>query len=505
MLFGISKKYILLLVACVLLGTLINPAANRVSAQEDTCGDGLSYQGSLPFDPGTYEAYLRLGRPRQSESALLYISTSTSNCVQLGSTNSARGDKWTKVGSFKLNTNTTPTFTLASPAIDSLPNANRPSLLIIPRKNPPCEPKSSCRLVFANNKNAYIIPVGTVLNEDSLQVFKTVDPSQDTIKDVDYYVGADFAYKKQKLELFDKRYIPIGRQSIYRVINYHSGQKIVLPEIVNQDLSSGFRNFAIGFPLRSRSILQVIGWISFLLLFLTVVAYAIRVIYSRLVWRSGHDEGSMSRFSLFAREKLGAFVYSSNRVKKFVPLLLLICGVLLCINIFRAHGLRIVNVSGESMKNTLQDKDKMIVNKFVKWWSTFNGQEYRPSRGKVVIVRKAENAFINKGDPGFVVKRIIGLPGERIVVNDHKITVYSNEHPKGFNPDSNSLWKDTFIYKASLFGGSVDVTLGRSEFFVVGDNRPGSEDSRTYGPVHASDIYGEVVGRMAPNFTLFKY
>jgi signal peptidase I len=91
-----------------------------------------------------------------------------------------------------------------------------------------------------------------------------------------------------------------------------------------------------------------------------------------------------------------------------------------------------------------------------------------------------------------LIKRVIGLPGEHVIVKDGFITIYNKQGR--INPDNIGLYKIT----APTTSGDVDVTLGPNEIFVCGDNRPNSEDSRAFGPVNVNNIVGKLVLRILP-------
>ncbi len=94
-----------------------------------------------------------------------------------------------------------------------------------------------------------------------------------------------------------------------------------------------------------------------------------------------------------------------------------------------------------------------------------------------------------------MVKRVIGLPGERVVIKDGVVTVYNREHPDGFNPDATGKWKSDLTNNPNE---NIDVSLGQSEILVAGDNRPESLDSRTNGPIDVSEIVGRAEARILP-------
>lgn len=151
-------------------------------------------------------------------------------------------------------------------------------------------------------------------------------------------------------------------------------------------------------------------------------------------------------------------------------------------------------VDGPSMMPTLANNDRLLVWKVPKTWARLTNGNYTPNRGDVVIF--VENSVATYGqDPGKqLIKRVIALPGERVVVKDDKVTVYNDEHPKGFNPDK-TLPYGKVIQETS---GNVDLVVPKNEVFVLGDNRANSLDSRAFGPVADRDIVGKLILRVWP-------
>lgn len=152
-------------------------------------------------------------------------------------------------------------------------------------------------------------------------------------------------------------------------------------------------------------------------------------------------------------------------------------------------------VDGPSMEQTLHTKDRLIIWKAGRTWSRITGNEYIPPRGTIIV-------FVKKGMYDFssdrekqLIKRVVGLPGDRVVVKEGKVTVYNDTHPNGFDPDVN-LPHDAKIQVTT--DGNVDMTVGPGEVFVAGDNRLNSLDSRSFGPVPATDIVGTLSLRILP-------
>ncbi len=126
-------------------------------------------------------------------------------------------------------------------------------------------------------------------------------------------------------------------------------------------------------------------------------------------------------------------------------------------------------VKGQSMEPTFFEHEYLIIDEI-----TYRLRE--PVRGEVIVFR----APVNMRD--YYLKRIIGLPGERVKVADNKVIVYNTNHPQGVVVEEDYLTEET--------DGAITVTLGPDEFFVLGDNRSASFDSRRFGPIKRSEIIG---------------
>lgn len=174
-------------------------------------------------------------------------------------------------------------------------------------------------------------------------------------------------------------------------------------------------------------------------------------------------------------------------------LLLLAIAPIIALSI-TAFAVQSYQVDGQSMETTLQDHDRLIVNKIPRTWARITGHPYLPHRGDIIIFNQANLPDAFSGEEKQLIKRVIGLPGDRVVVSNNTVIIYNKEHPGGFNPDTSVGYTIT----AKSIPGDVDVTLGDNQLFVSGDNRPNSEDSRYFGPIEANTIVGKLVLRLLP-------
>lgn len=148
-------------------------------------------------------------------------------------------------------------------------------------------------------------------------------------------------------------------------------------------------------------------------------------------------------------------------------------------------------VDGSSMTPTLQNGNRVFILKLPKTINNLRGKEYVPTRHEIIVFKKPNDPDTQ------LIKRVIGLPGDRVVVKDGKITVYNADNPDGFNPDANTDYGPTLASTV----GNVDIVVGDNELFVCGDNRApgGSFDSRSgLGLVPVQNIVGRLWIRYFP-------
>lgn len=127
-------------------------------------------------------------------------------------------------------------------------------------------------------------------------------------------------------------------------------------------------------------------------------------------------------------------------------------------------------VKGQSMEPNFYERDYLIIDEI-----TYRFR--KPERGEIIV-------FLSPVNRDHYLKRLIGLPGERIRVENNKVIVYNVEYPEGVVVEENYLGEST--------PGSSNYTLGDNQYFVMGDNRDASFDSRRFGPIDDNAIIGRV-------------
>lgn len=139
-------------------------------------------------------------------------------------------------------------------------------------------------------------------------------------------------------------------------------------------------------------------------------------------------------------------------------------------------------VKGASMEPTFHDHQYLIIDEIS---YRFND----PQRGDIIVFRYPQNP------QEYFIKRIIGLPGERVEIRDGNIYIYNDKYPEGFVLDESVYLADNIrTYDLS----EEIVTLRGGEYFVLGDNRNASKDSRSFGAVNKSFLTGRVMFRGWP-------
>jgi signal peptidase I len=158
-------------------------------------------------------------------------------------------------------------------------------------------------------------------------------------------------------------------------------------------------------------------------------------------------------------------------------------------------------VDGPSMETTLHNNDRLIVWKLPRSWSRITGHVYIPKRGDVVVFTDSRLGQFGQDPDKQLIKRIVGLPGEKVVVSGGDVTIYNTAHPNGFDPDKTLPYGK--VIPTTPIEGSW--TVGKGQVFVMGDNRGNSLDSRLFGPVDAHKIIGKLVVRVLPINTMKRF
>ena len=168
-------------------------------------------------------------------------------------------------------------------------------------------------------------------------------------------------------------------------------------------------------------------------------------------------------------------------IRTFIWDLVKIVGVSMAIIIpFRLLVAEPFVVSGSSMLSNFHNNDYLIVDRL-------SYRRSEPRRGDVVVMKYPKNTS------EYFIKRIIGLPGETVMLQNGKVVIVNPQNPQGMTIEEPYLSSGT-----PTLGRPGPYTLGNGEYFVLGDNRTASSDSRVWGILPENDIVGRAWLRIFP-------
>ncbi len=192
-------------------------------------------------------------------------------------------------------------------------------------------------------------------------------------------------------------------------------------------------------------------------------------------------------------EKPGKFSYFFELIKVVIWALIIIIPI-------RTFLFQPFFVQGASMEPNFHDGEYLIINELgyketevgIADKRLFKVEAYKDlERGDVVVFRYPKNP------KDYFIKRIIGLPGEKIKINDGKVEVYNEDNPRGLILNENNYLPMVNNYTACQQHNCL-FELKEDEYMVLGDNRSHSSDSRTWGVLTQDYIIGKVLLRAWP-------
>lgn len=142
-------------------------------------------------------------------------------------------------------------------------------------------------------------------------------------------------------------------------------------------------------------------------------------------------------------------------------------------------------VKGASMEPSFYDKEYLIVDEM-----TYRFRD--PARGEVVVFhppQKSAEGFQEESSQ-YYIKRVIGLPGETVEIKDGRVTIYNSDEPNGVVLDES--------YTPEYTDGHMRTVVPAGQYFLMGDNRDASLDSRSFGTVPFENLIGRVWVRGYP-------
>lgn len=143
-------------------------------------------------------------------------------------------------------------------------------------------------------------------------------------------------------------------------------------------------------------------------------------------------------------------------------------------------------VKGASMEPTFHDYEYLIINEIS---YRFND----PQRGDIVVLKDPRNSS------QFLIKRIIGLPEETVIIKNGGVMIENKTYPDGIEINESDYLADDVVTQ-----GHENITLSAYQYYVLGDNRSSSLDSRIIGPIDEGKIVGKAWIRAWP-FSKFRH
>ncbi len=140
----------------------------------------------------------------------------------------------------------------------------------------------------------------------------------------------------------------------------------------------------------------------------------------------------------------------------FVSWFIIPIGMVLILHFFVFSAYHVV---GTSMTPTLQNSDYLIISKLANTGATVTHQPYIPKRQEIIVFHYPKQPTLD------FVKRVTAIPGDRIVVKNCQVTVYTKEHPEGTHPDTSHATNGTCTE------GEIDTVIPDGTVYVLGDNR----------------------------------
>lgn len=185
----------------------------------------------------------------------------------------------------------------------------------------------------------------------------------------------------------------------------------------------------------------------------------------------------------------------SSGIRTLLSVVAFVAGIVVAATLINQFIFQSYYVDGTSMIPTLQNDDRLIIDKVERTVSMIQGKPYIPKRGQVVVLNSSLVGLHGHGEQ--LIKRVIGLPGETVNISSDGVVIIKNtEHPGGFNVDDSLGLK----LETTYIDSSVNLVVPENSVFVMGDNRGpgGSFDSRAFGPIDSSKIEGRLLARIFP-------
>lgn len=459
--------------------------------------DESQYSALAQLPDGNLTAYLKAGRKEDAvKTQLFYKVFDSDDCVEIGSAQTSHTN-YVKFGGAIVSPENT-FISVHVKLVGSLENksgANYPQVVFVKTNEEPCDISAGCKINF-RDQSFSLSPKKVSLSIDTVRV-GVLSKLTDGIKEVAYTVDGKPAYTRPDLEKFNLNYVPDGEHTIGRTIVLKDGQSLSDSEVVKRGLEGGATYLFISILYGQSRLLRYVGIIIVFLILYSLFTYIIKHIAARRRWESEHFFNPNEHYDMSnvgARRGITGEESYGQLLRHYKKYLISSIGLIVAVFLLNSYILTIFTVDGVSMYPTLNNRAKKPLYIFPVTLGKINKNYYLPKRGSIIVIQKDGNNLFdeieNSDKKNYVVKRVVGLPNERVVIKDGKIKIFNKENEKGFEPDAEFKWVRDLTGSENL---SMNIKLKEGELFVVGDNRDESIDSRFYGPVQTSQVIGQVL------------
>ena len=501
------KKVFFLLVLGLLF---LTPKVQAESLPADSCNnfDGNVVTALTKYPGGNLDVWAKAGRAEDVGQASLYEQDMLGTyCTLIGSA-SINTEGWVKIGQLGTSEDAITLTLVINTQTTSFAGASAPALILADSTNPPCSLDTACQVNF-RGATFSLSPKKLSSGSDTIKIGVLLPVSDNSeLNHVYYSIDEKPSYVSEKLENFNLNYVSVGEHTLTRTVVLKDGQSLTDSQQIKHGDYSNVKNLLISWAYANKRLTIYISILSAVILAWLVFLIIFRAIRKQRLWKAAHVAVPIERVAApeASPSVTGVLQPSASQVVQGVAQdsywqeilrlkkwLLGLLGVFVIFVTVTTFIVSIFTVDGVSMYPTLQDTSKHPLLLLPKTLSRINNGIYVPTRGTIVVVQKEDVDLFTplaSQPKSYVVKRVIGLPGERVIIKDGKLYVYNKEHQEGFEPDTTYKWLKMV---PSSDGYIMDVTLKDGEVFVVGDNRQESVDSRSYGPVKADRVVGKVL------------
>lgn len=169
-----------------------------------------------------------------------------------------------------------------------------------------------------------------------------------------------------------------------------------------------------------------------------------------------------------------------SSTRNAIEWLVVIIGAVVVALLIKTFVVQAFRIPSDSMVPTLQDGDRVLVNKL-----SYDAHDV--NRGDVVVFHRPPNLVAAEGDPEDLIKRVIGLPGETVSARDGVVYIDDRRLTEPYLPEG-----------TATFNLDAPITVPEGHILVMGDNRGNSTDGRSFGPIPIDTVIGRAFVIMWP-------